>query len=158
MLVGEWSAEFEQERQATIAQRLTWPHDGMGFRARAHGIKLPRCLQPSLQACAIKRVLQVNRAKLAQHLNDFVLANIRGVRHRRAPVARQSARVLMEEPRVVQHQFANRVDIAAPNCICHPAGGGHTRPTRKTVTAGENKLRIRKLSFFWRDCFGMMFL
>src|SRR6476660_7032652 len=61
VLVSEWSAEFEQECQATIAQSLTGPHDGIGFRARAHGIKLLGGLQPSLQARAIKRVLQVNR-------------------------------------------------------------------------------------------------
>src|SRR5882757_8281308 len=77
MLAGEWSAEFEQESQATFVQRLTGSHYGIGFRARPHGIKLLGGLQPSLQACAIKRVLQVNRAKFPQHLNDFVLANVR---------------------------------------------------------------------------------
>jgi hypothetical protein len=158
MFVGEWSAEFEQECQATIAQRLTGPRDGMGFRARAHGIKLLGGLQPSLQACAIKRVLQVNRAKFAEHMNDFVLANVRGIRHGRSPVTGQSARVLMQEPRVFQHQCTNRVDIAAPDCIRHSASSGHTRPTRQTITAGENQLRIRKLGVFRRDCFGMMFL
>src|SRR5947209_4159220 len=54
MLVGKWSAECEQERQTTIVQRLTGTHYGIGFRARAHGIKLLGGLQPSLQACAIK--------------------------------------------------------------------------------------------------------
>ena len=63
MFVGEWSAEFEQECQATIVQRLTRAHHGIGFRTRAHGIKLPGGFKPSLQAGAIKRVLQVNRAK-----------------------------------------------------------------------------------------------
>jgi len=64
----------------------------------------------------------------------------------------------MQEPRVFQHQGTNGVDIATPDCIRHSAGSGHTRPTRQTVTAGENKLRIRKLGVFWRDSFGMMFL
>src|SRR5437899_12039935 len=64
----------------------------------------------------------------------------------------------MDQLWIVQHQFAHSFDIAAPDCICHPAGKHQPRPTRQPVTPGKRKLRVGQFGGVWIGWLGVMSL
>ena len=138
MLVGKFGAEFEQERQTLRVQRFTWAHHAAGCGTCAHGVQVTRGLDLALQTGAVECVLNVRRAEITEHLYDRVLADVRGIRHRRTPVAvRQTTGGVVQEPRISQHQVANCIDISAPDGVGHAAGGDEARPAWQAVAAGQ---------------------
>src|SRR5579864_5095818 len=87
MRIGQFGAEFEQERKTVSIQGFTGTHDESGYDAGSHRVQTARGFELALKTRPVKSMLQIVRTHFAQHCDDPILPDIRSVRHRRAPVA-----------------------------------------------------------------------
>ena len=143
VLIGEFGAEFEQEGETVRIQRFARPQGQARNDARAHGVQTARGFELALQARPVERMLKIFSSHLAQHRDNRVLPDVGRVRHRRTPVAvGYPARGFVQQLRILQHQLADRIHIAAPDRVSHAAGGDQTRPIRQTVAAGQRGLGV----------------
>jgi hypothetical protein len=111
----------------------------------------------ALEASASEGELQVGCTKAAKDLDDSILAEVGGIRHRRSPVAFYPSGILTQQAGIAQHHGAHRLDITVPDGVGHAAGGNQARPTGKAITAGKHKLRIGEPGRCGIDRFGLIF-
>ena len=97
------AAELEDERGTGDVERVRGATEWVVRQSRCshHPIKHARRLDLSLEGGAANRGNMVGGAERVEHPDDRVAAEIRGVAHRRAPVAVGDARVLVHEFRML---------------------------------------------------------
>ena len=86
---------------------------------------------------------EIGGAKAMQHPDDAIPADVRGVAHRRAPVAvLADERILVNQLRIPGHEVTNDVEVVGPDGVHQLYSLDEPRPTRRLVAARKNQLRI----------------
>jgi hypothetical protein len=146
LVVAELGAEPERVRHPAVVLGLGTSDRCTTGSPRAKPFQQPCCLNPALQQRAAERVRVIFRAELVQHLDDSIATKIRGVRHRRSPVARlRAACHLVEQLRVFQHERTHGAHVVSPDRVDHAAGEHKTRPAGDAVAARQRELRFCEL-------------
>src|SRR5690242_1337105 len=136
MLIREFGPEFKQECQAVGVQSLAWPHETARQRPCSHGVKAASCVDSSLEARPVKRVLYIASSQLAQHFDDCILAKVRSIRHRWSPIAvRETACRFVQQPRIFEGHPANYFNVATPDCVRDFAGDHEAWPAGEPIAS-----------------------
>jgi len=101
-------------------------------------------------------MLHVRRTQIAHHLDDPVLPQIRGIRHRGSPVTVHPTRIFPQQCGILQYQLTDGIGIAAPDGIGHSACRYKPCPVWQPIAFGEHKLRIREFGTASSESFRVM--
>jgi hypothetical protein len=100
----------------------------------------------ALERGASGRRLEIPGAETAKEADDRIASEVRGVGHRRTPVAVAAKQHLLVDQRGIPcNEGAHAFDVVAPDRVRELDGVDEPRPARRLVAAREDELRVGQL-------------
>src|SRR5688500_6323768 len=151
VLIDDLSAEFEHECGAGSAQGVSRTFERVFWwrRRTQKRVQHSRCADFALKRSTLDGRLEVARAEVVQHSDEFIAAEIGRVSHRWSPVPVANACVLVNQFWMFDDKLAHGFDVVTPDGIDEIAALDQARPTCGSIAACECKLNLCEFHLRW---------